>query len=192
MLTATTDGRRLKGRHCGRLTTLCAAAFAVAFVSGCAQHTRCEYAPQVIALDERNEVVFSTFASAFAQVRRHVPLLFKSYHSPPSVNLQFFVRATGTTAGQNPHIDSILVRSFSYEFPGQTPVRLIENYADGFWQQGQSQYQSDTLEPVGCFEGWYIQARFDLVLNGTTFAGEDTLFARERTRRYPLVFDALR
>jgi hypothetical protein len=136
--------------------------------------------------------VISTFPAAFAQTRRHIPFLFKSLHSPPTVNLQFFVRATGTTAGRNPHIDSILVRDFSYEFPGQEPVRLIENYPGGFWQQGHSEYQSDTLGSVPCFEGWYIKARFDLMLNGRSFTGEDTLFARERTRRYPLVFDALR
>ncbi|MFN0097309.1 MAG: hypothetical protein ACKVS7_01435 [Gemmatimonadaceae bacterium] len=136
--------------------------------------------------------MISTFPSAFAQVRRHVPFLFKSLHSPPSVNIEFFVRATGTTAGRNPHIYSILVRSFSYEFVGQPPVRLIENYPGGFWQQGQSQYESGNLEPVPCFEGWYIQARFDLMLNGSSFTGEDTLYARERTRRYPLVLDALR
>lgn len=175
-----------------RLTSLFAAALTVASVAGCAQHTRCEYAPQVVTLDSLNEVVFSTFPSGFARVTRHVPFVFKRLESPPSVNLQMFVRARGTTAGRNPHIDSILVRRLSYEFPGQTPVPLVQNYADGFWQQGQSEYQSEHVAPIQCVEGWYIRVRFDLTLNGNVLTGEDTLFARERTRRYALLFDALR
>jgi hypothetical protein len=118
--------------------------------------------------------------------------LFKSLHAPQSVYFQFFVRATGTTAGRNPNIESILVRNFSYEFPGQTPVVLIENYSDGFWQQGRADYDSEKVEPVPCFDGWYVKVKFDLILNGTAFKGEQILYAQEVSRMYPLLEEALR
>lgn len=68
----------------------------------------------------------------------------------------------------------------------------MQNSSAGFWQQGTPQYGSDSVPPVQCFAGWYVNTRFDLVLNGTPFTGEQRLDARERSRVYPLLFDALR
>ena len=160
--------------------------------SACVQYTKCEYARQVVALDAQNELVISTFPSGYPQIRRRIPFLLKSLHAPESVKVQFFVRARGTDGGRNPNIDSITVRSFSYAFPGQAPVLLMENHSSGFWQQGQSEDGAEAVEPVPCFEGWYIQTHFDLMLNGQTFEGEHTLVAHERSRVYPMLLDALR
>ena len=162
------------------------------FSFGCAKFTKCEYDTHVFPLDERNELVISTFPSWFPETESHIPFLFKSLHAPKSVYFQFFVRATGTTAGRNPNIESILVRNFSYEFPGQTPVLLIEDYSDGFWQQGQPDYNSENLKPVPCVDGWYVRIKFDLILNEIAYSGEHVLHAQEVSKRYPLIFDALR
>jgi len=175
-----------------RLTTRFVASLACVSTSACVQHTRCEYERQVVALDERNELVISTFPSGYPQIRRRVPFLFKRLESPRSVKVQFFVRARGTAAGPNPNIDSILVRSFSYAFPGQAPVLLMENFPGGFWQQGAAEDRSEAVESVPCSEGWYIRARFDLMLNGRPFTGEQTLVAREKSRVDPMVLDVLR
>ena len=69
---------------------------------------------------------------------------------------------------------------------------LIEDYSEGFWQQGRADYNSKELEPVRCFEGWYVLVKFDLVLNGVAYSGKDVLHAREVSRVYPLINDALR
>jgi len=163
-----------------------------ASTASCARFIKCEYGRQVIALDEDNELVISTFPSWFPETQTHIPFIFRSRKSPQSVYFQFFVRATGTVAGQNPNIETILVKNFSYEFPGQEPVILIEDYAGGFWQQGREAYNSKKLEPVRCFEGWYVLVRYDLTLNGKEFRGEQKLFAQEVTQTYPLFHDALR
>lgn len=161
-------------------------------LAGCARFTKYEYATHVFPLDDENELVISTFPSGFPQTRDRIPFLSRNSHAPQAVYFQFFVRAVGTTAGRNPNIEAILVRSFSYEFPGQTPVVLIEDYPAGFWQQGQADYNSTHIAPVPCIEGWYVRVKFDLVLNGVSFTGDDILYAREVTSVYPLVFDALR
>lgn len=160
--------------------------------TGCAKFTKYEYDSHVFPLDKENELVISTFPSWFPKTKSRIPFLFKSSYSPQSVYFQFFVRAAGTTAGRNPNIDSILVRKFSYEFPGQTPVVLIEGYLEGFWQQGQSDYDSTNLDPVPCVEGWHVRVKFDLVLNGKAFKGEHILYAREVSKMSPLIFDVLR
>lgn len=162
------------------------------FSAGCAKFTKYEYDSHVFPLSEDNELVISTFPSWFPKTQSHIPFLFKSLHAPQSVYFQFFVRATGTTAGRNPNIESIFVRNFSYEFPGQTPVVLIEGYSDGFWQQGRQDYDSGKLEPVPCVDGWYVLVKFDLILNGIAFKGEHMLYAQEVSKMYPLFFDALR
>ena len=160
--------------------------------SGCARFTKYEYNSHVFPLDEGNELVVSTFSSWFPEIKSRVPFLYKNLCAPQSVYFQFFVRATGTTSGPNPNIESILVRNFSYEFPEQTPVVLMKDYSDGFWQQGQPDYGSENLEPVPCVDGWRVRVKFDLVLNGVAFKGEHILYARQVSKVYPLIFDALR
>lgn len=164
----------------------------IAFSTGCAKSTKCEYVEHVFPLDDGNELVISTFSSWFPKITSHIPFLYKNLHAPQSVYFQFFVREKGVTAGRNPNIESILVRNFSYEFPGQTSVVLIKDYSSGFWQQGRPEYDSENLEPVPCFDGWHVRVKFDLVLNGRAFQGEHVLHAREVSKVYPLVFDVLR
>lgn len=167
-------------------------ALIIVFSTGCAKFTKYEYESHVFPLDEENELVISTFPSWFPKTKGHIPFLFKSSYAPQSVYFQFFVRATGTTAGRNPNIESINVRRFSYEFPGQNAIVLVENYSDGFWQQGQADFDSKDLEPVPCVDGWYVRVKYDLILNRTVFNGEQILYAKEKSKVYPLVFDALR
>lgn len=164
----------------------------ITFSTGCANYTNCEYDEHVFPLDDGNELVISTFSSWFPKITSHIPFLYKNLRAPQSVYFQFFVREAGVKAGRNPNIESILVRNFSYEFPGQTPVVLIKDYSSGFWQQGRSDYDSENLEPVPCFDGWHVRVRFDLVLNGRAFKGEHVLYAREVSKVYPLIYDALR
>ena len=161
-------------------------------IAGCARFVKYEYESHVFPLDDENELVVSTFPSWFPATKNHIPFLYKNLHAPQSVNFEFFVRATGTTAGRNPNIESILVRNFSYEFPGQAPVVLLSDYTTGFWQQGQQHFDSESLEPVPCVDGWYVRVKFDLVLNGVVHRGEKDLYAQEVSTMTPLLFDALR
>ena len=164
----------------------------IASSTGCGKFTRYEYDSHVFPLDDGNELVISTFPSWFSQIKSEIPFLYKDLHAPQSVYFQFFVREKGALAGRNPNIESILVRNFSYEFPGQASVVLMKDYSGGFWQQGQPDYDSENLEPVPCIDGWHVRVKFDLVLNGRAFTGEHILYAREVSKVYPLIIDALR
>lgn len=183
---------RIKCRKCCWLIKIFTMVLITVVFASCAKFTKYEYKSHVFTLDEKNELVISTFPSWYPKTKSHIPFLYKGLHAPQSVYFQFFVRATGTTAGRNPNIESILVRNFSYEFPGQTPVVLIEDYSEGFWQQGQPDYDSETLEPVPCVAGWYVLVKFDLILNGIDFKGEKMLYSREVSKISPLLFDALK
>lgn len=162
----------------------------VTSATGCAKFTKYEYESHVFALDEKNELVISTFPSWFPRFKDSIPFLYRHKEAPQSVYFQLYVRATGTSAGRNPNIESILIQNFSYEFPGQAPVVLISGYSGGFWQQGRPGYDSENADPVPCVDGWNVRVKFDLILNGTDFRGEHVLHAREVSRVYPLVFEA--
>ena|SRR6056297_2038076 len=164
----------------------------ISFSTGCVEHTTYSYETHVFLLDEKNELAVSTFPSWFPETRSHIPFLYKRTHSPRGVYFEVFVREAGTTAGPNPNIESILIRSFSYESPGQPPVQLIEDFAGGFWQQGRAEHDSVGLEPVMSFEGGSVLVRFELLLNGRIFEGEQMLHAQESSHFRPLILDALR
>jgi len=102
------------------------------------------------------------------------------------------MRPIGSTAGHNPNTESILVRDFSYKFPGQKPVVLIEDDSGVFWQQGQPDFISEKLKPVPCVDDWSIRLKFNLVLNGITFKLEHIVYAQQVSEMYPLLFNALR
>ncbi|TKB45686.1 hypothetical protein [Thalassotalea mangrovi] len=163
-----------------------------ASLTSCTKYTKYQYESHVFPLDDENELVISTFPSWFPKAESHIPFLYKHSKAPQSVYFQFFVRAVGTTAGSNPNIESIHVKNFSYEFPGQNPVVLIEDYSEGFWQQGRIEYDSANLKPVPCVDGWYVRVKYDLILNGLAFKGEDILHAQEVSKVHPLLFDSLR
>lgn len=161
-------------------------------IAGCARFVKYEYESHVFPLDGESELVISTFPSWIPTTKRHIPFLYKNSYAPQSVNFQFFVRAAGSTAGPNPNIDSILVRNFSYEFPGQPPVVLLSGYSEGFWQQGHQHFDSENLKPVPCVDGWYVRVKFDLILNGVVHRGEKDMYAQEVSTVYPLLLNALR
>lgn len=64
--------------------------------------------------------------------------------------------------------------------------------SEGFWQQGRQAYDSKQLEPVLCYEAWYVLVKYDLILNGQVFQGEHELPAQKVMNTYPLIYDALR
>ena len=164
----------------------------LSFSTGCARYTNYKYNTHVFHLNENNELVISTFPSGYPSIKGRVPFLYKDLYAPQSVFFEFHVRATGTVAGPNPNIESILVRKLSYEFPGQNPVLLMEDYTTGFWQQGRPDHGSENSEPVPCYDGWHVLVKFDLILNGEVFKGEHILYAKEVSRVYPLISDVLR
>jgi len=120
--------------------------------SGCAELTQCEYHSHVFILADDKELVISSFPSWLPQTKSQIPFLYKSLCAPKSVCSQFFMRPIGSTAGHNPNTESILVRDFSYKFPGQKPVVLIEDDSGVFWQQGQPDFISEKLKPVPCVD----------------------------------------
>ncbi|MCL7943950.1 hypothetical protein [Marinobacter sp. ATCH36] len=183
---------QMRAQYRGFLIRLALLTLLAVSVTSCARFSKYEYAEHVFALDEENELVISTFSSWFPETQTHIPFIFRSYKAPQSVYFQFYVRATGTVAGPNPNIESILVRNFSYEFPGQEPMVLMKAFTEGFWQQGQQAYDSEQLEPVLCYEGWYVLIKYDLILNGEVFQGEHKLPAQRVVKTYPLIYDALR
>ncbi|MEJ2535362.1 MAG: hypothetical protein P8008_07885 [Gammaproteobacteria bacterium] len=160
-------------------------------LQGCMKVTVFSYEPLTRALDGKSELHISTYGSEYARTVSRVPFLWKEVRSPNSVYFQVFVRQVGR-AGRNPHVESIAIHSFSYAFPGQEPVELITDYDRNFWMQGSPEYNPDGDAPVPIHEGWYVNLKIDLTLNGERYLVEDQVHAVTREFTRPLLLEAFR
>jgi hypothetical protein len=151
-----------------------------AFLGGCVDIHRREYAPVTVALDDRNELHISTYASSFPSETSDIPFLKKTVRTPESVYFQVFVRDAEKKAGPNPHVDTILIKSFSYQLAGRAPVVLIENYDRNFWMQDQPNDNPNERTPVPWVKGQPLTIAISLVLNGKTHALKTDMQAVER------------
>lgn len=174
-----------------RIIALATAVALVLFTQGCMDATICEYQPLTRTLDGKNALHISTYPSGFPRETASIPFLYKALRTPESVYFQVFVRDAGKKAGPNPHIESIHIRSFTYQFPGQDPVNLISDYDHYFWMQGSPKYNPDGSAPVPFDEHWYLRLRIDLSVNGEDYLIDEQVHAAERRNLRPLLLCAL-
>ncbi len=165
------------------LVTLC--------VSSCMDVTVLSYGPLIKTLDADNELKISTYPAGFPRQTAGIPYLYKALRTPERVYFQVFVRARGTTAGPNPNVDSILIKSVSYYFPGQEPIELVSNYDDYFWMQDNPRYDETPAEPAPFDEHWHLRVRIDMTLNGKDYFIDERLDANTERSLRPLIFYAL-
>ncbi len=157
-------------------------------LSGCMDATVLEYESLTYPLDDKNELHISTYPAGFPKETFTIPFLYKAMRSPDEVYFQVFVRERGKTFGRNPHVESILIEAFSYSFPGEAPVQLLSHYPDNFWMQGN---EPDKTSPIPHAEGWQLQLRIDLTLNGSRHVVEDTVEATSSRSITPLILYSL-
>jgi hypothetical protein len=134
-------------------------------LQGCFKATVFGYETRIWPLDGRNELHISTYSSDFYKHVSKVPFLWKEVRSPNSVYFEVFVRQAGQM-GPNPHVDSIVIHSFSYAFPGQ--------------------------EPVSVHDGWYVNLEIDLTLNGKRYQLDGDVNATRREYMRPLLNEIFR
>jgi hypothetical protein len=187
-------GRKITGvgfRSRFRLLVLCALAGLVAGLQGCMKSSTLSYETLIRPLDGKSELKISTYPTDIARSVSGVPFLWKEVRSPNTVYFQVFVRQVGR-AGRNPHVESIMIHSFSYAFPGQEPVELISDYDRNFWMQGSPEYNPGGAPPVPVDEVWYVDLKIDLTLNGQRYRFEERVDATKKESLRPLLFEAFR
>ena len=158
---------------------------------GCMDATVREYEPLTRALDGKSELHISTYPAGFPRVKSSIPFLYKALQTPDSVYFQVFIREAGKEAGPNPHVESIEIHSFSYQFPDQDPVELISDFEGNFWMQGDPQDNPEGVGAVPFGEQWYLQLSIDLTLNSRHFQVDGRVQATEREYTRPLILYTL-
>jgi hypothetical protein len=151
-----------------------------ALLGGCVDIHKREYAPITVALDDRNELHISTYPSWFPSETSEIPFLKKTVRTPESVYFQVFVRDAEKKAGPNPHVETILIKSFSYQLAGRAPVVLIENHDAYFWMQNNPNDNKGDQAPVPWVKGQPLTIAISLVLNGRTHELKTEMQAVER------------
>lgn len=159
--------------------------------TGCMKGTVHRYETKTIPLDAQSELKLSTFPAGFPKNRMHIPYLYRSIETPKSVFFQVFIKDKEKDFGQNEHVEDIVIHSLSYQFPGQAPVQLLENYGENFWQQN---HPDNTLQvpAVPYDEHWYLELHIDMTLNGEDYQFTEAIKADSTWYVAPLLLHALR
>lgn len=183
--------KRIKLRLAPQILTTSALVVFGFFTQGCIDSTILEYQPLTRSLDGKSELHISTYPAGFSRETLSIPFLYKALRTPESVYFQVFVRPVDKKTGPNPNIETIRIRSFTYQFPGQSPVELISDYNDYFWMQGSPEYNPGGSSPVPFDENWYMQLRIDLTVNGQNYLIDEDVQAVARRNIRPLLLYAL-
>lgn len=183
--------KKIKSRFVPRIVTLAVAVVLGLSAQGCMDATILEYQPLTRRLDGKSELHISTYPAGFPRETSSIPFLYKALHTPELVYFQVFVRAVDKKLGPNPNIESIRIRSFTYQFPGQDPVELISDYNGYFWMQGSPKYNPGGNSPVPYNENWYLQLKIDLAVNGQNYLFDEQVQAASRRNIRPLLLYTL-
>ncbi|MFT5129459.1 MAG: hypothetical protein ACI8W8_003081 [Rhodothermales bacterium] len=174
-------------RTIGRISCLLAV-----LLAGCASTRQLGYKPLVCDLDRKSELKISTYPAGFGSTKVSIPFVYKRNETHDTVCFQVFVRDKNRKVGANPHVESILIKSFSYQLDDQPRRQLLNNYASNFWMQNNTQYEKRKLPPIPYQQGGVVAVEIDLTLNGKDYSFEGEMPAFEKTSSYPLALEMLR
>ncbi len=161
-------------------------------LAGCVDVRHREYAPVEFALDDRNVLRISTYPSWFARDTTEIPFLKTTSRTAGSVYFEVYVRDAKKKNGPNPNVQSIRIKSFSYQIADRAPVVLIENYDHYFWMQDNANYNKAETTPIPWVEGQRLKVAVSLVLNGTAHELKTEMLAVEhRSTRSLLVHELM-
>lgn len=110
--------------------------FIIFFTNGCGKIKFLSYSEFVGAIDSKSELSISTFPDFFPRKVYNIPYLYKDLVSHSKLNFQLFVRDPQKKVGPNPHIKTIMIKSFSYQIGDGPIVLLLKDHNKNFWQQG--------------------------------------------------------
>lgn len=160
-------------------------------LSGCVNHSFLQYEPVSLDLDGNNELHISTYPAGYPRTTSSIPFLYKTTRGPESVFFQVFVRDSRKKVGQNTHVESIRIHSFSYRIDNEAPVVLIADYGDYFWMQDQPNYNKGERKPVPWVSGKPIAIDISLTVNGKDYALKTRMQPIVRKSSALLLFDYL-
>lgn len=153
---------------------------------GCVSVANLEYWEYVHELDDKSELAVSTHPSWFSTEEVSIPLVYIKLVTDEYVALQFHIRERGTSAGSNPHIESIQVHKLTYRLDDGPEEVVLRDFPDGFWLQQTGNHDERTKMGIPYQEGSVLHVTADMTLNGENYSIEGEMPARRRISRYPI------
>jgi hypothetical protein len=154
--------------------------------SGCTSIKQREYAPFVRELDGKNFLEISIYPADYPDRLNETGSITQNYESHGEVFFQVFVRdKKKNKVGEHPHIQSIIIHSFSYQIGDEPPTVLVSDYEHNFWMQGNPRYEKRASQPVPYQPGGKVGIEVDFTLNGERYTFKGDMPAEERLRVFP-------
>ena len=164
----------------------------VGSLTGCGTITALGYEPFVRNLDGKSELAISTHPASAARDAFNIPYVYDRTVTDDQLYFRIHVRDAKKKFGPNPRVESILIHSFTYQFPGRDRVRLLSDYAGEFWMQDAAQYENRNLTTVPYQKDAVISVQIDLTLNGKRYAFKGEMPATKSTGYEPLYKELMR
>ena len=162
------------------------------FVTSCASIKQKGYRAFVGKIDQNSELEISTYPAFFSSTKHEIPFVCKQRQSHEKVFFQLSVRDRKKKIGPNEHVDSILIKEFSYKLDELPRKTLLSNYREYFWMQDNPNYEKRDLSPIPYRPSGVILVEVDLNLNGKDFLLLGKMPASAKTLVYPLAMEFLR
>ena len=88
--------------------------------------------------------------------------------------------------GKNPHIESVMIHSFTYQLNDGNKTEILSNYDYNFWMQGNRKYNKDRsiVPPIPYIPESKIKFWITFTLNGKKYSKQGTLKSFERSSTY--------
>lgn len=149
-------------------------------ITSCAGPTQRAYKPFVRNLDGKSELAISTYPAVFPWTKDG-----ELRETDDELYFQVFVRDRKTKCGTNPHVQSILIKSFAYQLDDRKSKQLLNNYPSNFWLQNNPNFEKRELPAVPYKADSAITVEIRLNLNGTDYSFEGKMPASKEKMIYP-------
>ena len=157
-----------------------------ALLASCGSYKELGYGPFERNLGGGNELRISTYPAGFPTETAHTPYVSSTTESADYVYLQIHVRDAKAKLGPNANIKNITIHSFACQLNDGKWVTLIEDYDQGFWMQGNPNYDKSDFKPLPWFKNGKVNFRIDFTLNGKREQLNGVMPAGEKSSTYPL------
>ena len=152
---------------------------------GCGSMTTRGYESFVEEIDQDNQLEISLSPAFYPRKKDGSSEWNEKMETYGKLNFHVFIMDKDGY-GKNPHVESVIIHSFSYQLADGNKTEILSDYNYNFWMQGNSRYNKNRPEvpPIPYISDSKLKFWIEFTLNGKKYSKEGILKSNERSYRY--------
>ena len=136
-------------------------------------------------IDRKNKLEISMKPASIPRVKQDGTSWAEQMETHNKLNFQVFIMDKDGY-GKNPHIESVMIHSFTYQLNDGNKTEILSNYDYNFWMQGNRKYNKERsiVPPIPYIPESKIKFWITFTLNGKKYSKQGTLKSFERSSTY--------